>query len=143
MSNRLLAALMRFSMGLRVAQEELAAVKEAEQNCSKHLSVINDIFSYEKEVKAAKTLHKEGGVLCSSVQIIANEADVSVDAAKRILLNLSREWELRHKKLVAKADNDGKRASAALLAYLKGLEYQMSGNELWSRTTKRYNLVEA
>lgn len=142
MLNRLLAALMRFSMGLHVTEEELAAAKEVEQNCSKHLSVINDIFSYEKEVKAAKTLHEEGGVLCSSVQIVANEADVSVDAAKRILLNLSREWELRHKLLVAKSE-DGKSASVTLSAYLKGLEYQMSGNELWSRTTKRYNSVQA
>ena len=133
---------MRFSMGVRITEEELAEAKEVEQNCSKHLSVINDIFSYEKEVKAAKTLHEEGGALCSSVQIIANEADVSVDAAKRILLNMAREWELGHKKLVAKAEMNGGRASTALSTYLKGLEYQMSGNELWSRTTKRYNLVE-
>lgn len=137
----LLAALMRFSMGLRVTEEELATARELEQNCSKHLSVINDIFSYEKEVKAAQTLHEEGGVLCSSVQIIANDADLSADAAKRLLLTLSREWELSHKKLVANAENGRERPSPALSAYLKGLEYQMSGNELWSRTTKRYNQV--
>ncbi len=29
--------------------------------------------------------------------------------------------------------------SEATKAYMKGLEYQMSGNEQWSKTTRRYN----
>lgn len=113
-----------------------------EQNCSKHLSVVNDIFSYEKELRAAKTLHNEGSVLCTSVKIMADEADVSIEASKRILMTMSREWELRHGKMVSEIESGKTGASPMLIAYLKGLEYQMSGNELCSRTIKRYHLIE-
>ena len=134
---------MRFSMALRLSSAELSLCRPLEQNCSKHLSVVNDIFSYEKEVRAAKTLHDEGGALCTSVKIMADEADVGIEASKRILMTMSREWELCHGKMVSEIESGKEGALPAVMAYLKGLEYQMSGNELWSRTTKRYHLIEA
>ncbi|KAL2829465.1 Aristolochene synthase [Aspergillus cavernicola] len=136
----LLGALMRFSMGLKVTQEEIDSVRAIDMNCSKHLSVINDIYSYEKELYTANTAHTEGGVLCTSVQTIAEEATIQTEAAKRILFFMCREWEVMHnameEELKASADT-----SPGLLSYVKGLEYQMSGNELWSRTTQRYSVV--
>ncbi|CAI7630480.1 unnamed protein product [Penicillium glandicola] len=49
------------------------------------------------------------------------------------------EWETVHDEIVAEkiASPDG--CSEAAKAYMKGLEYQMSGNEQWSKTTRRYN----
>lgn len=58
---------MRYSMALQISPEELAIARPADMTCSKHLSVINDIWSYEKEYIASKTLHDEGGVLCTCV----------------------------------------------------------------------------
>lgn len=127
---------MRFSMGLHVSSAELSAASPADMTCSKHLSVINDIWSYEKELKASKTAHEEGGVLCTSVAILARDAALSIPAAKRVLYSMCREWELQYK--------DNERAvlevcdTPALRTYLLGLELQMTGNELWSRTTERY-----
>lgn len=130
---------MRFAMGLKMSKEELAIARPVEKNCSKHISVLNDIYSYEKEVIAAKTGHEEGGALCSSVQILATEADIDPAAAKRCLWQMCREWERCHQLLVAKVEKDtNQQASAALRAYMKGLEYQMSGNEMWSQSTLRY-----
>ena len=141
---RLLSALMRFSMGLKIDRSELAIVRPIEKNCSKHISVLNDIYSYEKEVIAAKTGHEEGGALCSSVQILALEADVDAAAAKRVLWAMCREWERCHEKLVAKVEKEKEQQTTpALRAYMKGLEYQMSGNEQWSRSTLRYNGITA
>ncbi|KAK3177971.1 hypothetical protein OEA41_000103 [Lepraria neglecta] len=97
--------------------------------------------AFEKEVAAAKKGHKEGGALCSSVQIMAHESDLSIAASKRVLWILCREWESVHQQLVAKREGDLKKASPAVLDYMKGLEYQMSGNTQWSHTTKRYNEV--
>ena len=135
---------MRFSMGLKIGKPELAIARPVEKNCSKHISVLNDICSYEKEVIAAKTGHKEGGALCSSVQILALEADIDVNAAKRILWSMCREWERCHEKLVANIEKEKKQeASPALRVYMKGLEYQMSGNEQWSQSTLRYVGVSA
>ena len=139
--SRLLSALMRYSMGLRVSSTELERARPVELNCSKHISVVNDIYSFEKEVLAAEKGHLEGGALCSSVQITAAETGVSVEAAKRILWAMCREWELCHGKLVAQVESSLEKPSSALSTFMKGLEYQMSGNEHWSRTTKRYSEV--
>lgn len=133
---------MRFSMGLRIHASELAIARPLELNCSKHISVLNDIHSYEKEVLAAQTGHAEGGALCSSVPILAQEADVDPQAAKRILWAMCREWERCHVKLVARVEEQ-QQVSPALRAYMKGLEYQMSGNERWSQSTLRYNGLTA
>lgn len=111
-------------------------MRPVDMNCSKHLSVINDIWSYEKEVLASKTAHEEGGALCTGVAIFAAETEVSIVAAKRVLYSICREWEAHHDELVAEALT--KRDSPELRAYVKGLEYQMSGNEMWSRSTLRY-----
>ncbi|KAI0893383.1 Aristolochene synthase in complex with 12,13-Difluorofarnesyl diphosphate [Annulohypoxylon nitens] len=132
----LLAALMRFSMALQVPASDLDMVRPVDRNCSKHLSIINDIWSYEKEVLAAQTLHEEGGILCTAVAVMAKEAEISTDAAKRVLYHLCREWEYEHQILVT--DILAKKDTPVLRAYLQGLELQMSGNELWSRTTLRY-----
>ena len=129
---------MRFSMGLKIDKAELDVARPVERNCSKHISVLNDIYSYDKELIAAKTGHEEGAVLCSSVQILAREADIDVIAAKRVLWSMCREWERCHQKLVTKIEKEEQQASPALWAYLKGLEYQMSGNEKWSESTLRY-----
>lgn len=132
----LLGALMRFSMALSVPPSDLELVRPVDQNCSKHLSIVNDIWSYEKEVLAADTLHEEGGALCTAVAILAKEAEIGTEAAKRVLYHLCREWECEHEALVARIV--AQRDTPELRAYMQGLEFQMSGNELWSRTTMRY-----
>ncbi len=136
---RLLSALMRFSMALNVTPAELDSVRSVERNCSKHISVVNDIFSWEKEVLASKLGHQEGAALCSSVQVMAKEADININAAKRVLWAMCREWEMCHDELVAKRKSAvGLGCSHDVSEYMQGLEYQMSGNELWSKSTKRY-----
>lgn len=140
MFNSLLCALMRFSMELHISPEEIASVREIEQNCAKHLSVVNDIMSWDKEYLACQTGHPEGSAICSAVQVLADETSLSHSACKRILWVMCREWENRHEVLVAKRQADGAVPYGEnLKLYVKGLEYQISGNELWSLTTLRYN----
>lgn len=132
---------MRFSMGLHLSDADFASVTEVEKNCGRHISIINDIYSFEKELLASKTAHQEGGVLCSAVQIFAQEAGLSFEAAKHVLYSLAREWEFVHQELVAKREAAPGGCTEAVKAYINGLEYHMSGNELWSQTTKRYQEV--
>ncbi|KAJ0120939.1 aristolochene synthase [Diaporthe amygdali] len=137
----LLSALMRFSMKLQVSHEELQSVEEIEMNCSKHISVINDIYSWEKELKASQTGHKEGSALCSSVSVLSAGANLEYSASKRVLWAMCREWEFVHEELVEKRLSSSQPCSTNLRAFMKGLEYQMSGNEAWSETTPRYHSV--
>ncbi|KAJ5870146.1 Aristolochene synthase from penicillium Roqueforti [Penicillium solitum] len=136
----LLSALMRFVMGINLTTDELQMLSPLEQNCAKHISVVNDIFSWEKELKASKMGHQEGSFLCSAVMVVATETNLSFDASKRILWPIVREWELVHDDMCAQLLSAG--CSEATKAYMKGLEYQMSGNELWSHTTLRYTKVD-
>ncbi|EKD14000.1 uncharacterized protein L3040_007997 [Drepanopeziza brunnea f. sp. 'multigermtubi'] len=135
----LLSALMRFSMGLRLSDNELQSMKALEANCAKQLSVVNDIYSYDKEEEAARTGHKEGAFLCSAVKVLAEEAKLGIPATKRVLWSMTREWEDVHDSLVVETIESPDGCSEAVQAYMKGLGYQMSGNEQWSKTTRRYN----
>ena len=123
-------------MGLHLSGSELASIAPLERNCSKQISVVNDIYSWEKEVRAAQTGHQEGSALCSAVKVLANETNLSIGASKRVLWSMIREWELVHEELVIEIEKVD--CSEAVRDYMKGLEYQMSGNEQWSRTTLRY-----
>lgn len=131
---------MRFAMELHVSPDELASIQEIEQNCAKHLSVVNDIMSWDKEYLAYQTGHPEGSALCSAVQVLSQETTLSYAACKRVLWVMCREWEHQHALLESRRFADGSLPCRENLGlYIKGLEYQMSGNELWSLTTQRYN----
>ncbi|KAI8627396.1 Aristolochene synthase in complex with 12,13 Difluorofarnesyl diphosphate [Xylariaceae sp. FL1651] len=131
-----LSALIRFTCGLHLSAEDLAIADEADRNCGRHMAVINDIWSYEKEVHASQSLHKEGGILCNAVAILAGDTKISTDSAKRVLYQLAREMEIEQEFLVREAL--AQRDTQDMRTYLEGIEYQMSGNEFWSRSTDRY-----
>jgi aristolochene synthase len=139
----LLSALMRFSMGLHLTEEELVSVIPLERNCAKQISIVNDIYSWEKELIASRTGHPEGSFLCTAVQVVADESKVDIEGSKRVLWSYAREWELQHEELAAERIASPQGCSQAVKDYIKGLEYQMSGNELWSKTTLRYISLEA
>lgn len=110
-----------------------------DSNAARHVSVINDIWSYEKELKAVTLLGTEGSTMANAVDIFADEVSIPIESAKRVLYRLCREWELVHDTLAAEVL--AKRDSPALRIYLKDNEYQMSGNEIWSRLTFRYSVA--
>jgi aristolochene synthase len=116
--------------------EELEFVKPAEENCMKHITFVNDICSFEKEVLTAQNGFQLGAI-CSSVPIVMDLCGVNEHEAKRIMWQMARGWEVRHFELTEEILN--KNPSKALATYLKGLEYQTAGNELWSILTPRYN----
>lgn len=51
-------------------------------------------------------------------------------------------WEHAHDTLCELQSRSPEGCSATEREYVKGLEYQMSGNELWSKTTKRYSVID-
>jgi aristolochene synthase len=136
----LLSSLMRFAMGLTLSEIEQAKMKPLEHNCSKQISVVNDIYSWEKELRQSKTGHSEGSFLCNAVKVLADSTSLDIEASKRLLWHMTREWEHVHDNLVEKIEKEG--ASQSVKDYMKGLEYQMSGNELWSKTTWRYHKLD-
>ena len=127
---------MRFCAGLHMTPEELDLVKLVEENSMKHITFVNDICSFEKEVLAAEDGF-ELDAICSSVPIMMDLCGVNEHETKRVMWEMVRAWEVTHYELVDEVI--GKHPSPALATYLKGLEYQTSGNERWTLLTPRYN----
>lgn len=130
-------------MNIHLGADDRDSVQDLETNCSRHITAVNDIYSFEKELRASQSGHHEGSALCSSVEVVSIEAGFDVEAAKRVLWAMCREWELCHKELFKRRQSKESGCSDELCAYMKGLEYQMSGNEEWSRTTARYRSTPA
>lgn len=126
-------------MDLHLSENQLRAMETLEQNCSRQISVVNDIFSWEKELKASQIGNTEGAVLCSAVKVLSEETSLCIEASKRVLWSMVREWERVHVELYEQLLEEDPDLPQEMRDYVKGLEYQMSGNELWSRTTLRYH----
>ncbi|KAF2740904.1 terpenoid synthase [Polyplosphaeria fusca] len=112
------------------------------QGLGKHLSYREkDVGkAYDKEYKVAKNNDTEGAALCSAVQVLSDESSIEIEGTKRVLWVMVREWEHAHERLVEQAKASS--LSSQEVLYVKGLEYQMRGNEQWSRTTLRYHALD-
>lgn len=137
----LLSALMRFSMNLRLDPTDLKTLRSIEQNHAKHITIVNDIYSWEKECRQAEKCAKEGSALCSAVKIMADNAGLDIRSSKKVLWSMVREWEIRHEALCSALCGTANQLDTRAL-YVEGLKYQMSGNEIWSMTTPRYLSID-
>ncbi|KAI4115647.1 MAG: hypothetical protein LQ345_003804 [Seirophora villosa] len=135
-----ISTLMAYGLDLRLSPSEVASITDIEESYAKLGIVVNEITSYDKEVRSFNPNQAGGGTVLNMVQTQADDTGCSVAAAKRILWVLCREWELEHLDLVARREASSDGCSDTLKAYMKGLEYIMGGNEVWSGYTPRYQL---
>ena len=133
------AACVRYSSRLRVPTETLQSLERIHESYGKLGIIVNDIYSFDKELHLWNQTQKEGAKLLNIVNHMSIDAGVSYSTAKRILWVLCREWEIDHQEMVAKIVAGKGGADPILKTYLKGLEYVLSGNEKWSETTERYH----
>ena len=126
-------------MDLHISSDVLGSLQEIHDSYAKMAMIINDIESFDKEVRAGQTNAKKKPHMLNLVKMISKDGGVSIAAAKRICYVLLRESELEHERLVANrlAEPDG--CDEALKKYLYALQCVISGNELWSHTTSRYH----
>ena len=140
----MLCALLRFLLDLHLSPTEIASAADIERNFSRQICVVNDICSWEKEVKAATTTPANGGgehVFCSAVKVLADETRLTPAATKGILWTMVRAWDQRHAELALEREGSSSAAegcSEALKGYMKGFEAIFVGHEEWCLTTRRY-----
>ncbi|KAI0182247.1 Aristolochene synthase from penicillium Roqueforti [Xylaria flabelliformis] len=138
----IISGLIKYCMELHLTAEEHELMIPLEKNSGKHLTIVNDIFSWEKEVKASKELHSEGAILCSSLKIVMDETGINVHGAKRLLWLLAREVELKQEDLQNEFLATYPSCSGDPRRYMRELEYLMAGNEQWSKETVRYTELD-
>ena len=130
---------MRYAMDLKVTVEALDTIHAISESYSKLGIIVNDIYSFAKELRAWNTNGKEGAQILNMVMLQANETGISWEAAKRVLWILCREWELEHIDMVTRRETAAEGCDEDLKVYMKGLEYVLGGNEIWSAYTQRYH----
>ena len=78
--------------------------------------------------------------MCSAVRGLG-EINFDIEATKRVLWVMIREWELIHTRPHADLLTSINGCREAIEEYIKGVEYQISGNEEWCETTLRYRIL--
>ncbi|KAF0316844.1 aristolochene synthase [Colletotrichum asianum] len=71
---------------LILTDEEVAEMREVEMNSAKHISIVNDIYNREKELKQSQIASEEGSILCSGVKVLADSTGFCIESAKACLL---------------------------------------------------------
>ncbi|EKV11136.1 hypothetical protein PDIG_47830 [Penicillium digitatum PHI26] len=135
----LYTALIRFGTKLDLTTAELEKTAALESTAFRHASVMNDIYSWEREWKAYQANPADGARLVSAIYILANETGLPHSACKRLMYSYCRELELALKQSTDEMRHKSMGSlTPELEMYIKGLAYLMCGIELWSQWTQRY-----
>ncbi|MCJ1479457.1 hypothetical protein MMC13_008143 [Lambiella insularis] len=133
------AAAMCYAMDLHISPSAMLSISDISESYSRLGIIVNDIYSYAKELRAWNRHRKEGAQILNMVLLQMQETGVTLEASKRLLWVLCREWELQHFELVAARQAAVEGCEDVLRVYMEGLEYVLGGNEKWSSYTQRYH----
>ncbi|KAL2817889.1 isoprenoid synthase domain-containing protein [Aspergillus cavernicola] len=132
--NEFLVAGVKFSCALNLSPEEQAAFDNIEKLYVRHASLINDLYSYEKERRESE---ESGAAPFNGVYVIHTLLGVSTDYAKNVVwttaLDCERQLREEYNRLVALPGfNDEQQR------YLMRIIESTAGNVMYSSTTYRY-----
>ncbi|KAK7012986.1 hypothetical protein R3P38DRAFT_3581449 [Favolaschia claudopus] len=119
---------------------DLAVTNQLHEMYMKHIIYGNDAWSYDKELKTAQeTAAAEEVNPATPVQAFSSiSAGITARSAKRLLVFLQREMEVLFEEAVRGVLCQKGRDPLEMRRFIKMLEYQMSGSELWATETLRY-----
>lgn len=116
-----------------ITVDEKRMLRPLEKLANYHVSILNDVFSFEREWQAAEMNGEEGGALVNGVAVLAGEVGIGVEAARGLCVRLVRAWEGEFVKLKGEMLVEGRLRRA-----VEGIERRMSGAEAFSWRTGRY-----
>ncbi|KAJ4128856.1 Terpene cyclase 6 [Fusarium equiseti] len=127
-------AAIRFGCGVHQTREELAPLDEIADLYVRHSILINDLYSYDKEVHEVKTIHAS---IVNAVAVTEDLLSVSPNLAKTITRQISFDMEkefydMCEKFMLSPSINDRQRA------FITGLFDALTGNIFHSATLSRY-----
>ncbi|CAP62208.1 uncharacterized protein PODANS_5_11740 [Podospora anserina S mat+] len=116
-----------------ITADEKRMLRPLEKLANYHVSILNDVFSFEREWQAAEMNGEEGGALVNGVAVLAGEVGIGVEAARGLSVRLVRAWEGEFVRLKGEMQVEGRLRRA-----VEGIERRMSGAEAFSWRTGRY-----
>ena len=126
--------LMLFGLGMTMSQDELTQVAPITRPCYAALALANDYFSFDVEYEVFKSSPAE--TMTNAVWLFMHWDGASVAEAKDLVRVNTQKYERQFEHL--RKESEGS-LSPKLRKYLLGLEYQVSGNVIWSLDNPRYH----
>jgi hypothetical protein len=120
---------------LKIPDHEVETVTDLVMPAVKAASLTNDLFSYTKELIAAKESGKDD--VTNGVWVLMKEHDLTEDDAKNLCRALIKE-EVAIFVEVVKTIRDRADLSQHARKYVELMQYSVSGNVIWSRECPRY-----
>ncbi|KAF4625640.1 hypothetical protein G7Y89_g12523 [Cudoniella acicularis] len=136
-------ALARWAMDVEIPAAEKPWLQKLEYNSVDHIIIVNDLFSWEKELLQA-SISKEteiGGDLVSAITVVMKEQKMDEQTAKAFLAKKVHEIEVKQFELIGEREKSGGPILTDTRRYADCLATMAAGNESWSRITARYNVV--
>ena len=123
-------------MGLRIPDHELERCQILVAPAWIAVGLQNDLWSWPKEVEAAKTQGKDHVV--NSIWVLMQEYHISISEAMQICRQLIKNHVAKYLDTVS-AHQDDLSLSEDLRRYLMAIKYSISGHLVWSLHCPRYN----
>jgi hypothetical protein len=129
--------MMLFGMGMTLAKEEDAELKDIVYPCYAALGLANDYFSFDREYSE---LQKSGAKsLTNAVWLYMQWHDVDVPTARSMVREATNKYEKQFQSMSEMFRSTHTPLSDKLDRYLRALAYQISGNVVWSLNCPRYH----
>ncbi|KAK7927485.1 geranylgeranyl diphosphate synthase, partial [Apiospora marii] len=125
-----------FGMGLRIPDHELARCQVLVAPAWIAVGLQNDLWSWPKEVAAAKAQGQDHVV--NSIWVLMQEHHISIDEAKQICRQLIKNHVAKYLDTVGTHEEDPS-LSEDLRRYLVAIKYSILGHLVWSLHCPRYN----
>ncbi|RFU33603.1 hypothetical protein B7463_g2740, partial [Scytalidium lignicola] len=132
--DNLLQGQITFACGVRLSEEEKAALKKLIHLFADHISLMNDLYSFHKEYEKSKS----GWLLLNAISVIQQVNQVSVVTAKRIAQEIIFDLEIQfHEEFERHMDQ--KSLNVRQEKWAKGIAKCLVGHIYYSVTNPRYS----
>ncbi|KAF5230353.1 hypothetical protein FANTH_13878 [Fusarium anthophilum] len=125
-----------FGMGLNIPEHEMKLLPGLCRQAWIALSLTNDLFSLEKELKAAK--ENPVADVSNAVVVVMRERGIDQEEAEELCRQLIRQSVAKFLHTVEATKNQ-EHLSHDLRVLIEAVQYILSGNLAWTRSAPRYN----
>lgn len=130
--------LVTFGLGISIPEEEMDLCEKLTRPAWIHISLTNDLYSWEKEYQAF--LEHGKTTIFNAIWVLMREHSVTIEDAKDLCRQKIKESVAEYLHTVEESRNN-KNLSLDLRKYIECMQYQMSGNVVWGMLAPRYNLA--
>ncbi|KAK8084701.1 terpenoid synthase [Apiospora hydei] len=126
-----------FAMALTIPEEDLQECMELARPAYAALALTNDLYSWDKERKAAEETDQD--YVFNAIWVIMKERSVSEKEAKNICCEEIRKYVQEYCEIVEEVQSEPAHLGKDTRTYLEAIKYTISGNLVWSIYCARYN----